>query len=393
MIERISFAWRSLQRKRGRSLLTILGIVIGVASVTVIGNISQCGSNALNTEMDSLGLSGLTISASSSALLEQETLETIQQSSQVEQAMPVMMQTTSVSARAQQSDALLWGVDENANKIISIDVLYGRGLNRQDVSLQKNVCLIDEGFSKAAFGRSNSIGKSVSILCGGSQQTFTIVGIVKTGSGLLQSFMGSYIPSFIYIPYTTMQSSLGRNTFDQIAVRIAEGEDADWVGKNLTETLDRLSGVQDGYLSNNLVKQKDTLASILNILTLVLSAVGAVSLLVASLCIMTVMLVSVHGRTREIGIKKAIGAQRAVILQEFLWEALLLSFTGAVIGVIVGTGSSYLGAMMFGISLIPRMDIALFAAGFSIVSGVIFGVYPAMKAAALLPIDALRTDL
>ena len=294
MIERISFAWRSLQRKRGRSLLTILGIVIGVASVTVIGNISQCGSNALNTEMDSLGLSGLTISASSSALLEQETLETIQQSSQVEQAMPVMMQTTSVSARAQQSDALLWGVDENANKIISIDVLYGRGLNRQDVSLQKNVCLIDEGFSKAAFGRSNSIGKSVSILCGGSQQTFTIVGIVKTGSGLLQSFMGSYIPSFIYIPYTTMQSSLGRNTFDQIAVRIAEGEDADWVGKNLTETLDRLSGVQDGYLSNNLVKQKDTLASILNILTLVLSAVGAVSLLVASLSIMTVMLVSVH---------------------------------------------------------------------------------------------------
>ena len=96
MLERISFAWRSLCRKRGRSILTALGIVIGVASVTIIGNISQCGSDALNTEMDSLGLSGLTISASSSALLQDETLDTIEGCEQVEQAMPVLMQTASL---------------------------------------------------------------------------------------------------------------------------------------------------------------------------------------------------------------------------------------------------------------------------------------------------------
>ena len=117
MLERISFAWRSLCRKRGRSILTALGIVIGVASVTIIGNISQCGSDALNTEMDSLGLSGLTISASSSALLQDETLDTIEGCEQVEQAMPVLMQTASLSARSEETDALLWGVDENANRI------------------------------------------------------------------------------------------------------------------------------------------------------------------------------------------------------------------------------------------------------------------------------------
>lgn len=392
MLERISFAWRSLCRKRGRSILTALGIVIGVASVTIIGNISQCGSDALNTEMDSLGLSGLTISASSSALLQNETLDTIEGCEQVEQAMPVLMQTASLSARSEETDALLWGVDENANRIISIEAIYGRNLNHQDVLLQKNVCLIDESFSQKAFGRSNSIGKTVSILYGGAEEVYTIVGIVKTGSGLLQSFMGSYIPSFVYVPYTTMQSSLGRSTFDQIAVRIAEGEDADTVGQQLTSVLDRQTGLTDGYMANNLVKQKDSLTNMLNILTLVLSAVGAISLLVASLSIMTVMLVSVQERTREIGIKKAIGAQKSVILSEFLWEALLLSLIGSLIGVVVGTGASYLGAALFGISLEPRMDIALFAAGFSMVSGVVFGVYPAMKAASLQPIEALRTD-
>ena len=392
MLERISFAWRSLCRKRGRSILTALGIVIGVASVTIIGNISQCGSDALNTEMDSLGLSGLTISASSSALLQDETLDTIEGCEQVEQAMPVLMQTASLSARSEETDALLWGVDENANRIISIEAIYGRNLNHQDVLLQKNVCLIDESFSQKAFGRSNSIGKTVSILYGGAEEVYTIVGVVKTGSGLLQSFMGSYIPSFVYVPYTTMQSSLGRSTFDQIAVRIAEGEDADTVGQQLTSVLDRQTGLTDGYMANNLVKQKHSLTNMLNILTLVLSAVGAISLLVASLSIMTVMLVSVQERTREIGIKKAIGAQKSVILSEFLWEALLLSLIGSLIGVVVGTGASYLGAALFGISFEPRMDIALFAAGFSMVSGVVFGVYPAMKAASLQPIEALRTD-
>lgn len=393
MFEQMVFAWRSLSRKRGRSILTILGIVIGVASVTVIGNISQCGSTALNNEMDSLGLNGLTISASSSAVLEQETLEIVQDSSEVEQAMPVLMQTGEISARNEQEDALLWGIDENAGRIISLEVLYGRGLNRQDMMMQKNVCLIDEAFSKAAFGRSNGVGKTISAVYGGVSEKYTVVGIVKTGSGLLQSFMGSYIPSFIYLPYTSMQSSLGRTTFDQIAVRIEEGEDADTVGTHLASALERSSGIEDGYLANNLVKQKDSLNNMLNILTLIFSAVGAVSLLVASLSIMTVMLVSVHERTREIGIKKAIGAGNGVILQEFLWEALLLSLTGALIGALVGTGISYAGAAIFGVALELRLDIIWLASGFSVVSGVIFGVYPAMKAASLPPIDALHSDV
>lgn len=392
MFEQMVFAWRSLSRKRGRSILTILGIVIGVASVTVIGNISQCGSTALNNEMDSLGLSGLTISASSSAVLEQETLEIVQDSNEVEQAMPVLMQTGEISARNEQSDALLWGIDENAGRIISLEVLYGRGLNRQDMMMQKNVCLIDEAFSKAAFGRSNGVGKTISAVYGGVSEKYTVVGIVKTGSGLLQSFMGSYIPSFIYLPYTSMQSSLGRTTFDQIAVRIEEGEDADVVGTHLANALERSSGIEDGYFANNLVKQKDSLNNMLNILTLIFSAVGAVSLLVASLSIMTVMLVSVHERTREIGIKKAIGAGNGVILQEFLWEALLLSLTGALIGALVGTGISYAGAAIFGVALELRLDIIWLASGFSVVSGVIFGVYPAMKAASLPPIDALHSN-
>lgn len=394
MRELFSSAMQNLLRKRGRSSLTMLGVAIGVASVLVIGSISQCGADALTREMDSLGLNGIAISAAqeSGAALSQEDLNVIRQNRNVQQAMPILMQNASAVAREYETPAMVWGIDANANRMISLSVQHGRAIHSGDIRSSAQVCLVDEKFSQASYSRENIVGKRVSILCGGQAEEFLVVGVVKTGSGLLQNMIGDYIPTFLYIPYTTMQSMLGKSSFDQIAVKLNPKASLDAVGQELAARLDAYHGQTGAYTSSNLTKQRESLTNILEIVTLALSAVGAISLLVASLSIMTVMLVSVKERTREIGIKKAIGAQRSVILLEFLLEALLLTVFGCMFGSVLGYGISFGGAALLGLPLPFRADLFLAAIGFSLLSGLLFGVYPAMKASALKPVDALRTE-
>ncbi|HEX3038611.1 MAG TPA: ABC transporter permease [Oscillospiraceae bacterium] len=395
MIDIIKSAFKNLGRKRIRTVLTILGISIGVASVIIIGNISACGTTAITGELDSLGLSGLSISVSQNAKnvsMTDADLNVVKKTEQVEQAMPVMMQSTNIQVRTIEKKALVWGIDSKANQIISLKVLYGRSINNRDVKINADVCLVDENFSKTAYGRSNIVGKTISILCAGVLQNFEVVGVVKTGSGLLQNLIGDYIPTFVYIPYTTMQNAVGRNTIDQIAVKVKSGSNMETVGKSIVTNLNRNVGVSEGFSSNNLAKQKDGLTNMLDIITLILSAVGAISLLVASLSIMIVMLVSVNERTREIGIKKSIGAKRSAILFEFLFEAIMITILGCIVGIIFGYLISFAGASYFGMTLNIRFDIMLLAVGFSLLTGIIFGVYPAAKASNLKPVDALRLE-
>lgn len=394
MIDVIRSAYHNLGRKKGRTVLTILGITIGVASVILIGNISQCGSNALTNELDSLGLNGLSISCQtgSSVTLKDTDLNLVKKCDGVDQATPLLMQSTTVSARETETKALVWGIDTTASQIVSIQILYGRMFTSKDISTNANVCLVDESFSRNAYMRSNIIGKHVSVQCGGALEDFEVIGVIKTGSGLLQNMLGNYIPTFVYVPYTTMQTASGRSSFDQIAVKIDPSSDLDSTGKAIVATLNQNNGTTDTFVSNNLAEQKDGLDNILNIVTLILSAVGAISLLVASLSIMTVMLVSVSERTREIGIKKAIGAKRKDIMLEFMLEAIFISIFGCAVGIVLGYGISYAGASLFGITLGTRWDIFVLSIIFSLSTGTIFGVYPAIKASALKPVDALRME-
>ncbi|MBW7573770.1 ABC transporter permease [Caproiciproducens faecalis] len=396
MVDYVKSAFQNLGRKRVRTALTILGIAIGVASVVIIGNISQCGTAALNNELESLGLSGLTISSSSETAaavsLNENDLSIIKHCEEVEQAAPVMVESTDISARKLSTKALVWGIDTNASQIISINLLYGRLFNTEDISTSANVCLVDEAFSKSTYMRSNIIGKTVSIMNGGVEENYKVIGIIKTGSGLLQNIIGNYIPTFVYVPYTTVQTVSGRDDFDQIVVKIKSGGNVESIGKTIVETLNRNNGTTDAFVSNNLAKQKDSLTNMLGIITLILSAVGSVSLLVASLSIMTVMLVSVNERTREIGIKKAIGAKRSYIMLEFMFEAVLISLIGCICGIAVGYIVSFAGAEYFGMQLSTRTDIMFLAVEFSVASGTIFGVYPAYKASRLKPVDALRQE-
>ena len=383
---------RVLFRRKTRTLLTLIGIAVGVASVIMINNIGQCGSNALTGEIDSLGMGGLSVMLKNqSAPLADKELRAISSLSYVEYAMPLMFEATDAYIKGEKNQIYLWGINKDAKDMIDLRLIHGRFINTGDISAYARNCIIDEKLARDTYGTDNVVGKRMIINSGGHGSEYSIIGVVKTGSGILENLMGSYVPAFLYIPYTTLQADLNTDNFSQIAVKLEPERDSDEASDQIIKTIERGSDMKGAYLVTDLSKQKENIGNMIDIFTAVLTCVGIVSLFVAGLSIMNVMLVSVAERKKEIGIKKALGATSGMIVAEFLFEAVLLTLSGAASGIIFGTLLSVIGAGIFGLTLVPKIDIIITAALFSLITGMIFGSYPAFKAARLRPVEALRS--
>ena len=392
MFDLIVNSFKTLFRKRGRTTLTLIGIAVGVASVIIINNIGNCGNEALTGEINGLGIGGISVSLKKqSASLSKNELETIEALTYVDYAMPLVFESTDAYMRDTKTPVYLWGIDKSAKDIIALQLLEGRFINTTDISSASKICMIDSSLAEKTYGTLNVTGKKIFINSGGTSGEYTVIGVLKTGSGILQNIMGSYIPDFIYIPYSTMQNNLSSSNFTQIAVKLKDGYDNEVSGNNIVKAIERKTNSGGAYTFTNLAQQKENISNILNIFTLVLSAIGMISLFVAGLSIMNVMLVSVNERTREIGIKKALGASRGIIVFEFLCESAVLTLLGGITGIVFGTAVSMAGVGIIGLTFSPRVDIIIETLVFCIVVGIIFGIYPAVKAARLRPVEALRT--
>ena len=380
-----------LLRKKGRTFLTLLGIIVGVASVILINHISRSGNTAFVSEVDSLGMGGLTVTLKNqSAPLSSPQLSQIRQIPNVENAEPLMFEATDAVIRNRKIPVFLWGLDSGAKKTMSLQLIHGRFISSADISSSAKACMIDQTLAKSCFGTDKVSGKTIK-LHSGSGGEYKIVGVIKTGSGLLQNMMGSYIPDFIYLPYTTMQNNLGSKNFSQIAVKLKNDSESQLTSAAIIRTLERSSHITGAYTVTDLSRQKDNISRLIGIFTLVLTCVGVISLFVSGLSIMNVMLVSVAERRREIGIKKALGAPKKIIILEFLSEALFLTLLGSICGIIAGTVIAALGASILGLTLQPSFDIILLVILFTMAIGAVFGIYPAWKASRLRPVDALRS--
>lgn len=382
-------------RKRFRNTLTITGIAIGAASVILIASIGDIGKLAIHEEIDSLGIGSLSISTTSGledVSLGLEELQLIEQQPVVESASPIMVTPAKIIMRQLTSDTILWGIGSGAQQTVSLNVEYGQPIGRQDVNTAARVCVVDKNIAKAYYKRENIVGKKISILIDGAYHDFTVCGVASSGGNMLQGMMGDIIPSFLYVPYSTMQQITGKSGFDKIAVKLSDAFDAEESATGLKNLLEQQIGVSNAYKVENMQKQKQKLSNIIDIITLVLSAIAGISLVVAGLGIMTVMLVRVHERTREIGIKKSIGARNRTILKEFVSEAFTMSAVGGIIGTVTGIALVMIGSIPFDVTVVINTKLVLICVAFSVVTGVVFGAYPALLAAKLNPVDALRME-
>lgn len=391
MIQSIKSAVGCILSARVRTTLTAISVAVGIFAVIAVASAGDYGTRKVSQELDSLGLSGIAVYAKKddqSVGITQEEIDVVRSLPYIKSAAAISANTCPILYRSQKLDGIVWEVSGSASDVISLKLLYGRMTCDEDAGTP--VCMVDTTVAQEIYQRDNIVGKTITVLHNGEKSEFEVVGVVEAGSGLLGSFMGNVVPSFVYIPTNVLEKKTPGS--DQIVVRINDKEDSELCREGIEEALGN-SGLypEREYTTADLARQRSALSSIINTVSLVLTLVGGISLFVAGIGIMTVMTISVSERRREIGIKMAIGARRIRILSEFLLEGLFISAIGCVLGTAMGYGLEYLVSVVSDIDINCSVSAIKTASAVAIAAGLIFSALPAFKAASLDPARALKT--
>ena len=396
-------ALRALRRNKMRSMLTALGIIIGVASVVAmvaVGNgaqaritsqVSALGQNLLMVFAGSKKSGGVNSGLGSASAITLEDASAIQREvPDVAAVSPEVSVTAQAIANGRNWSTTVVGESQDYLKIRDWKLAAGSMFNQSDIRSAAKIAVIGSKTANELFGPLNPVGQSVRI----KNIPFTIVGLLESkGAGM----GGANQDDRILIPYTTAMKRLtGDRYLRSVNVQIRSSDRMDIAQQQITSLLrqrHRLTSDQsDDFNIFNQKEIADTVNSISKIITLLLGSIAGISLVVGGIGIMNIMLVSVTERTREIGIRIAVGAQPGDIRLQFLIEAVTLSLLGGLIGVLCGVGASHLVGMFADFKAVVSSGSIILAFGVSSVIGIFFGFYPAHKAAALDPIVALRYE-
>ena len=425
IIESAKLSLEGLKSNKMRSFLTMLGIIIGISSVIAIMTLGRAMSNSVSKSFDSIGSNSIYVSVSpkensndyenypsfkESDMITDDMLEKLQETYQQEiKAIGIISnsKTGVIKDGKKKANINLYSVNPGTRFTENIKMISGRYLTDKDLQSSRNVAVISDKVVKKIFNNnpSEALGNEIAIYLDNKLEVFSVVGIYKYESEDMGMFGGNTasdpdnVTTKVYIPITTGDNIISsENTlkgYSYLTVAASNKEIISTLSKNIENFFN------NKYYKNNEVFQVTTRSvesitqevnKTLGTMKLFIGSIAAISLLVGGIGVMNILLVSVTERTREIGIRKALGATNKDIKAQFIVESIIICIIGGTIGVILGTVIGFSGSSLLKQPTFPSLFSILVAVGFSMFIGIFFGYYPANKAAKLDPIDALRYE-
>ena len=385
----IKMSIKSIAGNKGRSALTMLGIVIGVASVILLTGIGGGATKAITDALSEMGTKLITVTVnsrnSSRSIAEADIAEFVEDNPElVSTYSPYISGNTQVKYGNNNFSTTLDGIDANYQEVQNVDLSAGRFFNESDIERRANIAIVGTYIQAELFGGMNPVGETIRL----NGKQFTVVGVYEEKGDSTEYSADNKVT----IPYTTAMRFLKNKRISTYYLLAASETVVEQAVEETQRFIQKELGSEYGFRVSSVSEMLDTMNEMTGTMTAMLAGIAAISLVVGGIGIMNIMTVSVSERTREIGIRKAIGARTTDILLQFLIESIILSGMGGIVGIGVGLGLGALVAKVAAMEVVMQTNMVLLSFGFSIFIGIFFGIMPARKAAKLHPIDALRSE-
>lgn len=382
----LKVAFKNIKNNKLRSVLTMLGLIIGIASVIVLVGIGSGATDDVTNQVQSLGTDILTVNITSEdSSIEYEKIDEILDLDNISKVAPYKNVSSTVSrGSTTASKSTILATNDSYLEVTNTALAEGRTISQIDIKNKTKVCILGSEIATSLFNLSDPVGEAIKI----NGDKYTVIGVLEEQG----TSMGNNIDEMVLIPLTTAKY-LGTDTsITNLYVKVENEDNIERTIMTLENYIRSTLQISSDYYSvSSQDSMLDTMESVSNTLSLLLGGIASISLIVGGIGVMNVMLVSVTERTKEIGIRKSLGAKRRDILFQFLIESLVLSVIGGIIGVISGIGIGNL-VQNFGYTFNTSSKVILVSFSSSALIGLVFGIFPAYRAAGLNPIDALRTE-